>query len=304
MSTSALTRLKVGFTTLIALVIVFGGVLWVKDYNPAKKKVRITVEFIDGNGIAPGDPVEISGIKVGEVTKISLDNNKKALVSFYMNYLKLAPDCSFTVKDVGLMGDKVLVITPGDGNGELDPEIIHKGTESTGIGSLMADAGIILKKLDSISEKINNDLDISKLSNDFGQTLHKFQNAIKIYEELALQNKEPITKSIKNLEVTTTEMKNFMVSNENKMEKAIESFQQTSDKISSFIGDMQNLSTVVDTIAAYMDSGEGTVARLIKYDDLYEELRRTNANIDSFITDFQRNPGKYTKDMEFKLRLF
>jgi len=99
-------------------------------------------------------------------------------------------------------------------------------------------------------------------------------------------------------------LKNFIVKNDNKFDQTIESFQQTSVQMSTFIDNMQKLSTVVDTISVYMNSGEGTFARLLKYDDLYEEIRQTNANIDSFVVDFKRNPGKYTKDMKFKLRLF
>ncbi len=304
MGTSDFTKLKVGLTTLIAFVVLFGGILWVKDYNPATKKLRFTVEFIDGSGIAPGDPVEISGIKVGIVNKVYLSENNQALVSFYINYVRLPRDCSFTIKDVGLMGDKALVITPGKETVEIDPDIIQKGTGAYGIGSLMSDAGEILEKLNKISEKIDNDFDISKLSNDFERTLDKFQNAIDIYKELAIENKEPLTNSIKNLEASTAEMKNFIESNDNKFGKAVVSLQKTSDKMYSFIDDMHNISTVIDTIAVYMGSGKGTVARLFKYDELYEELRHTNANIDSFITDFKRNPGKYTKDMKFKVRLF
>ena len=298
------SKLKVGLTTLLACIILFGGVLWIKNYNPAVKKLKLTVEFNDGGGIVPGDPVEISGIKVGEVTDVSLSENNLALVGFYMNYAKLSPDCTFTIKDVGFMGDKALMIIPGKESGELNPDKIHKGTRGADIGTLMSQADSILRKLSNISEKIDNDLDITKLSNDFGQTLYKLQNAIDIYEQMAIENKEPLKKSIKNLEVSTTEMKNFITQNDDKFEQAIESFQKTSDKMASFIEDMHNLSTVVDTIAVYMNSGEGTLARLLKYDDLYEELRHTNANIDSFITDFKRNPGKYTKDMKFKVRLF
>ena len=304
MGSSSLARLKVGLTTILACIMLFGGVLWVKNYNPAIKKLKLTVEFKDGGGIAPGDPVEISGIKVGEITDLSLSGNNLALVSFYMNYAKLSPDCAFTIKDVGLMGDKALVIIPGKESGELNPDKIHKGTKGTDFGSLMSQADSILRKLDNVSEKIDNNLDITKLSKDFEQTLNKLQNAIDIYEELAIENKEPLKKSIRNLEISTTEMKNFIEQNDDKFERAIESFKQASDKMSSFIGDMHNLSTVVDTITAYMNSGEGTIARLLKYDDLYEELRQTNANIDSFITDFKRNPGKYTKDIKLKLRLF
>ena len=125
-----------------------------------------------------------------------------------------------------------------------------------------------------------------------------------MYEKLVLENKEPLEKSLRNFEASTHQLKNFIEKNDNILEQTIGSFQQTSDRLSVFIDDIQNLSSVVDTISAYVDSGEGTFARLLKYDDLYEEMRQTNANIDSFITDFKRNPGKYTKDMKFKLRLF
>ncbi|MFC1560973.1 MlaD family protein [Candidatus Latescibacterota bacterium] len=304
MSSTFFTKFKVGFTTLIAFFLLFGGVLWVKNYNPATKKIRMSVIFDNGGDIYNGDPVKMSGIKIGEVTQISLTEDNKALVNFYINYMKLSPDCIFTIKDVGLMGDKALVIIPGIERGELDPKVIHKGVEGTDFGSLISNADKILLKLNSISSKIDNNLDIANLSNDFKQTLDKFQKAIAVYEELAVENKEPLKKSLKNFEDSTNELKNFIVKNDNKFNQTIESFHQTSEKMSTFIDDIQKLSTVVDTISAYMSSGEGTFSRLLKYDDLYEEIRQTNANIDSFVTDFKRNPGKYTKDMKFKIRLF
>lgn len=304
MSSPFFTKLKVGFTTLLAVIILFGGVLWVKRYNPATKKIRITVVFDNGRDLNRGDPVQMSGIQIGEVTHVSLSEDNKARVKFYINYIKLSPDCSFIIEDVGLMGDKALVIIPGKESGELDPDIIHKGIEGTDLGSLISNADEILQKLNSISGKIDSDFDIAKLSNDFKQTLDKFQEVITTYNILAIENKEPLEKSIRNLEASTQQLKNFIEKNDNILEQAIGSFRHASDRLSIFIEDMQNISSVIDTISAYVDSGEGTFAKLLKYDDLYEEIRQTNANIDSFITDFKRNPGKYTKDMKFKIRLF
>jgi hypothetical protein len=74
--------------------------------------------------------------------------------------------------------------------------------------------------------------------------------------------------------------------------------------MSAFLDDLNSLSNVIDTVSVYMGSDKGTFVRLLKYDELYNELRQTNANIDSFVTDFKRNPGKYTKDMKIKVRLF
>ena len=120
MSSAAFTKFKVGFATLIALVALFGGTLWVKNYNPATKKMRMEVEFVDGSGVTGGDPVHMSGIKIGEITNVSLSGNNTALIRFYADYIKLSPDTEFIIDDIGLMGDKALVIVPGKMDGELD----------------------------------------------------------------------------------------------------------------------------------------------------------------------------------------
>jgi len=304
MSPSVSTKLKVGFTTILGLVILFGGILWVKNYNPAVRKLRMAVSFTNGGGITGGDVVLMSGVKVGEVGDVSLGDDNRAVVRFYMNYHHLGPDTRFEINDVGLMGDKAVVIIPGDAPGELDPDIIHQGTESGGLGTLMADAGGIMRRLDSISEKIDSNLDIAKFSADLESTLVSFRDAIDTYRELAESSREPISSSLKNLETSSNNLKQFIDSNDEKITGAVDSFQQASDKLALFIDELGTITTVIDTLAMYLDNKEGTLARLVKSDELYDELRRTNAHIDSFIVDFKQNPGKYTEDMNFKVRLF
>ena len=104
--------------------------------------------------------------------------------------------------------------------------------------------------------------------------------------------------------IASQEFKQLIRKNSENLSSAFDSFQHISEKLSSAIDKLDNMSTVVDTLSVYMESGEGTFAKLVKSDDLYNELRTTNAHLDSFITDFRLNPGKYTRDMNFKIRLF
>ena len=108
-------KLKVGITSIIAILILFVGTLWVKKYNPLERKEKITVLFRHANGIAAGDPVNVSGIKVGEVIEVKLSEDNKALIKFSFNKdVRLHSDCVFAIKDIGLMGDKALEIIPGN----------------------------------------------------------------------------------------------------------------------------------------------------------------------------------------------
>jgi len=298
------TKLKVGVTTIIALLVLFGGVFWVKGYNPAIKKITLVVEFEDGRLITGGDPVQISGIKVGEVSNVSLSADNRALVKFYMDYTRLAPDTEFSIADVGLMGDKALVIVPGRESGEIDSEAIQHGIVQADIGMLVQSAGAILLRIENIAADIDTSLDVHQLAIQFDSTLQNFNNAISMYNDLARDAREPLKHSLANLNETSSGLKTFVDENDEKLSSAITSFQKTADRFSTLLDDLQSLPTAVDTLSYYIGSNEGTFSRLLKSGDLYEELRHTNATIDSFIVDFKRNPGKYTKQMEFKVRLF
>lgn len=304
MSSAAFTKFKVGFATLVALVVLFGGTLWVKNYNPATNKMRMEVEFVNGGGITWGDPVHMSGIKIGEVTGVSLSGNHTALIRFYADYIKLSPDTEFIIEDVGLMGDRALVIVPGKMDGEIDQKKIHRGSERTGFSDLMTTAGNLIERLNSIGEKLDNDLDFAGLSERFEQTFQKLSEAVDTYRNVMVENREPLKRTLRNLDEAATGMKNFIDTNDDRLSMAIDSFQKASEQVTVLLKGTENLAVIIDTLAVHMQAGNGTLARLIKQDDLYEELRQTNAHIDSFIIDFKTNPGKYTKDMKFKVRLF
>lgn len=299
------TQIKVGLTTLLSIVILFGGILWVKEFNPMVARKDISVVFSSGKGIYNGDPVHMSGVKIGEVSGVSLDESNRAVVSFtIVKNVHFTSDSRFIIEDVGLMGDKALVVIPGRSGSPFDENVIHTGDENPGLNDLFSSASQIMDRLNSLTEKLDRDLDLARLTSTFETTFAKLEEALEIYRLIATENREPLKNSIASMDDSAREMKSFLNTSSVKLEDAITSFQKTSDKISGAIDGLENLSTVVDTLSSYMDSGDGTFAKLIKSDDLYEELRRTNVHIDEFIADFKKNPGKYTKDMQFKIRLF
>jgi phospholipid/cholesterol/gamma-HCH transport system substrate-binding protein len=298
------TKLKVGITTIMALLVLFSGIFWLKSYNPAIKKVTLVVEFEDGRLITGGDPVQISGIKVGEVSDVSLSAGNRALVKFYMNYTRLAPDTEFSIADVGLMGDKALVIVPGSEPGQIDLKAVQHGVVQPDIGMLVQRAGAILVRIESIAADIDTSLDVRQLAVQFDSTLQNFNKAITLYSNLAHDTRDPLKQSLANLNETSNGLKTFVDDNGEKLTLAISSFQKTADRFSTLIDGLRALPSTVDTLSYYIESDEGTFSRLLRSGDLYEELRQTNAAIDSFVVDFKQNPGKYTKQMQFKVRLF
>jgi phospholipid/cholesterol/gamma-HCH transport system substrate-binding protein len=70
--------------------------------------------FDDVGGLSSRSPVVISGVKVGQVTQIELDENLRARVFLDLDpQLELPVDTSAAVRTSGLLGDQFVALEPG-----------------------------------------------------------------------------------------------------------------------------------------------------------------------------------------------
>ena len=107
---------KVGVLSLLALMIFFCTVLWVKG-RAFSSAARIEVQFKDVNGIRPGSAVQMMGLRVGQVEEVV------PVVEGESSYVKLKfvitnpnvtiPRASMlSIQQSGLIGEQFLEITP------------------------------------------------------------------------------------------------------------------------------------------------------------------------------------------------
>jgi phospholipid/cholesterol/gamma-HCH transport system substrate-binding protein len=74
----------------------------------------LTATFDEIGGLSVRAPVVIGGVKVGQVTKIDLDDDLRAEVSVDLDpVLSLPVDSSIAVRTSGLLGDQFLSLEPG-----------------------------------------------------------------------------------------------------------------------------------------------------------------------------------------------
>lgn len=120
--------------TIVGIFVIFGllcvGYMTVKlgkvDFF-GDNSYMLVAKFTNVTGLRIGSPVNILGIDVGRVEKITMDQeNLKAVVEIKIKKdIKIYDDAIASVKTEGLIGDKYLSIDPGGG------------------GSLLANNGVI-----------------------------------------------------------------------------------------------------------------------------------------------------------------
>lgn len=106
----------------------------------------LKARFPNVTGVAPGTDVRVAGIKVGRVTKQSLDPSTfQAMVEFGIDKaLQLPIDSSASVTTEGLLGGTYVALTPGGDSVMLKPG--EEITETSGATDLMSLVGSFVNR--------------------------------------------------------------------------------------------------------------------------------------------------------------
>src|SRR4030042_535059 len=132
---------KYTIETIVGIFVVFGllciGYMTVKLGHVSilgDDSYSVIARFTSVTGLRAGNPVNILGIEVGRIEKISMDQeDQKAIVELRIKKdVKIYDDAIASVKTEGLIGDSYLTIDPGGGGELLGPRGIITETQPPG----------------------------------------------------------------------------------------------------------------------------------------------------------------------------
>jgi ABC-type transporter Mla subunit MlaD len=109
---------------------------------------QFTIKFDNAQGLAEGDKVYLNDLKIGKVTKITLDSDFKILVEIDLNdTIKIPKDSKFTIGSSDLFS-KSIIVTPGKSRKMIGFNDLVKGQLEQEI--------IVDTLFEIVSEEINN----------------------------------------------------------------------------------------------------------------------------------------------------
>lgn len=113
--TAEVREITVGAIVVAVLLGVMGYLYGARDdAASANSGVRVSASFNRIDGLAEGDPVYLSGVRIGTVEKLWLNKNFRAIVNFWINDgIKIPKDSSAAIHTDGLFGSKFVVLEPG-----------------------------------------------------------------------------------------------------------------------------------------------------------------------------------------------
>src|SRR5664280_2687047 len=242
-----------GLLIFIAAVFIIG-----RQKNLFVPVYRLTTTFHNVSGLQVGNNIRFSGINVGTVDKITIMNDttvnvkmliKKDVVQF------IKSDCEVTIGSEGLIGDKLLIISPGS----TEAKLAKGGQQLASVEPVEIDA--IIKNLQVTSRQFE---DIVLKVNSGRGTLGRL-----IHDTIIAEN---LNQTILNLKESSKGSGETMAATQNNISAIMSSLQVIS-------GNTEIVSKQLGETMVQINSGRGTFGRLLQDTILAENLNQTIINL-------------------------
>lgn len=304
-------EIKVGLFFLIVIVMVFGGIQFLKGRGVLHIDQEFTVYYDNVRGLAPSDDIVINGLVVGKVSTLELDNSQgesSVKVVFTLdNSIDLpkgskaklvGPDfLGETHIDLQMSEEQSILPSGSVIEAQYDSTIFDElATMSEGIDPILHNADSLLRNINKLfaSTVSASDITLNALVNDLDQLVQTY-DVLGQKTSIMLDGKgEQIGQVLTNLNSITLNLKN--------QTDVLSGILQNVDTLTNNLArvDFENtvnhlddallsINSLVDTI----QYGEGSLQRLLKEDVLHEELLTAALSLDSLLTDLKNNPSRY-----------
>jgi len=301
-----------GVVVLLTAAASIWGINFLKGNDVFTKELLFNVVYDRVDGLVETSPVFLNGLKVGQVKEIALapDNTGRILVKVMLfdRNLQVPYNSIFKLTSNSVLEPKNLQLVLGDVK---SGKFLKSEDEVVGIyeQGLMEKFDPLEKKVEAVIDNVNKILDGVKTILD-----PKVQEGLK-------RTLENLDKTMTNLEKTSETLDVTMVDANLRLKKILSNVENLTTTIDNSKGKitnlLDNLSSVSDSLKAahlkttinnasaaidqlnatlaQINSGQGTLGKLLKDEKLYNDLDKLALDLDTLLNDVKNHPSRYVK---------
>lgn len=307
-------ELLTGIITVGAIATLVVGVNFMKGNSLFGNDDVYYAYFPNSGGVTPSNPILINGVKVGKVLSVDLnetkDSTKLVKMSFSITkegYL-IGSQSKIEAGALGLLDNGVTIFPESAPKDYLKPGGYLQGHNTASM----------LNQIQGYADPISNQLQavmgsVKDLSDNVGAfwdetasselertiktaktAINKFGNAAEQIEGLVMTERVRLSRILNNVESITGNLKQ----SNSDIAAVLGNVKTISDDLVSanfkdVINDAQKAINSVNEVLIAAQNGESTMGKLLNDDALYNELVRTNKDLQNLVVDFQLHPERY-----------
>ena len=293
---------KSGFIFLLAIIFLVYGLKYLKGLNVFQTNKPYYAIYDDIDGLQIGSSIRLNGFNVGMVNNIILNSDNNLVVTLNIDGLDNIPENSICkIVNQDLMGTKGVSLILGKSNSfansgdtllgrvenslqdEVNAQILPLKNKAEGlIGSVDSLLTIVTAVL---NKNTRNSLSNSIKSLD--ETFAILSKTMVKIDSMVYDNDARVSKVLSNLESITT---NLNDSNSG-IKPILYNLSSISDTLSN--ANFGSLVNNINTISNNINSGSGSLTKLMNDEKLYINLEKSTSELAELIEDIKNNPKRY-----------
>lgn len=284
----------IGISVIVALIILFVGIEYLKGINLFKPGNYYVAVYDNVAGLETAAPVNIDGFKVGQVREIKFDYEHPGRIEVILSLNKALriPEDSKAMIGTGLLNGAYIDLKLGKSKKMLEVGDQLEGAVTPDMMGSISDS--LLPSVQSILPKVDSLLlNLNRLVAD--PALAK-----------SIQNLDGITA---NISQTTERLNKLMnrevpsiLGNASHVAYNLDTITRNLGALSEQLGKlpvastMDNVNDISANLAAFsrqLNSTNSSLGKIMNDPELYNRINKVTTDIDSLILDIQKNPKRY-----------
>lgn len=299
-------ELKAGLIALLAIVGFVVLFQFMKGRSLFTTDNIFYAKYDNVEGLAPSSPVSINGLKVGQVDKIIPQTTKDGKIHFVVKItvddnFEFSKNSNLEIFEPGLMSGKEMRVNLAYGGATAKDGDTLQGAFKLGtLSSLSSQVGpvkdqlqVVLHRVDSLMTNANqivnaqNREEIKALLANLNKTVGALQTTASSVNSLVGNNDPKLQKVLDDASLTMQSGK-VTLDKYGNLAESIDTKQlnQTIANLDATVGKLNNVVTGIN-------NGEGSLGKLMKDEQLYNNLNSASTNLNSLIEDMKANPKRY-----------
>ncbi|HVZ39570.1 MAG TPA: MlaD family protein [Candidatus Kapabacteria bacterium] len=301
MTASRKHEIRVGLATVLAIVVVVGGVIWGKGAGLGVSNRVVKMNFPNAAGLDVGAPVTLNGVRKGSVTALDARADGVTVTAVVENSVPLKSDAQAFLTMQELTGGKVIGVVPGKAEAPLPENAVINGEVRGDITALLSDLGNVSKavpgmlaRVDSIVGVLNAVVGTPEFKGEIAGTLANLQSGSAAARDLVVGNRAAIDRIVSNADHAVTDLRAIIAETRPTLDTLLAATtnisgdaKTTLQKLQGTLAHADSLVTSVGMVINDVRNGKGAVSKLLydenfsgQIDSTLKAVRRLLYNID------------------------
>ena len=304
---------KAGVVVVLAAAVLYWGISFLKGSDLFEHGTEVYAVYDNTEGITKSQNVTLNGFSVGKVSDVYFHPNNSGKIVVKMNITTDYPITANSIAEIrsaDLLGAKEIALVLEKGSVLIESgDTLASSVEASLSESINKEVLPVKVKAEKLLASLDSTVNIltgflggemqDEFRTSFDNVNRSISNLGQITDELSAymaENREALGSTTQNLERLTS----MLNENRDELDRVFNNLANISDTLArantgEAMRSLSKTATRLDAITGNIESGQGTLGKLVANDSLYNEINHAILSLDKLLEDIKERPGRYVE---------